>query len=82
MLEASQPEALSELALMLARDPAARGEVLVTLRLGGERQPDPVLHLGRDFVLDGDLVDRLSGIAGIGALSLTARRADHLQLAA
>ncbi|MEO6092495.1 MAG: hypothetical protein ABIT04_06320, partial [Novosphingobium sp.] len=74
-------EALQELALLLPRGAAATGEVRAVLHL-----PDgqaATLRLGRDFALDGDLAEQLTGIAGVDNVSLTARRGgDHLRLVA
>jgi DNA polymerase-3 subunit alpha len=55
--------------------------VQARLRIGGE--VEPVLRLGRDFQLDGDLAERLASIEGIANVSLTARKgAGHLRLVA
>ena len=44
---------------------------------------EPLLRLGRDFRVDGDLAERLMLVAGIANVSLTARRGgDHLRLVA
>ena len=58
-----------------------KGEVLARLRTGGVNEP--LLRLGSDFQLDGELVERLASVEGIGNVALTARRgADHLRLVA
>ena len=58
-----------------------RGEVLARLKTGGAHEP--VLRLGRDFQLDGDLAERLAQIDGVHNVSLSARRgASHLRLVA
>jgi DNA polymerase-3 subunit alpha len=80
-VEVWTPEALQQLRLALARGETARGEVLVRLRIG--EKDDPVLRLGRDFELDGDLAERLTTIEGLTGVSLTARRdSAHLRLVA
>ena len=72
--------ALGELALLLEPGPEGKGEVLARLRTGGN---EPLLRLGRDFRLDGELVERLATIEGIANVSLAARRGgDHLRLVA
>jgi DNA polymerase-3 subunit alpha len=74
-------EAVQELAMLLTTGAPGRGEVLLTLRLQDGQAP--VLRLGRDFVLDGEMVDRLAEIEGIANVSLSARRGgDHLRLVA
>jgi len=71
-LEIDRIEAVQELALMLPRGEDGRGEVIACLRLeGGQR---PRLRLGRDFALDGELVERLATIEGIDKVSLKPQR--------
>jgi len=84
--EIDRVEAMQELALLLTPGDTpghrGRGEVLVRLRL--EDGQTPRLRLGRDFALDGELVERLAAIEGIANVGLTARRGggDHLRLVA
>ncbi len=80
-LDLDRLEAVQQLALLLGPGPQGRGEVLVRLSLdGGQTQ---LVRLGRDFAVDGELVDQLAEIDGIGNVSLTARRGgDHLRLVA
>ena len=59
-------------ATLLSTGAEGRGEVLATLRTGDNDQP--VLRLGRDFQLDGEIAERLAFIEGIANVSLTARR--------
>ena len=66
-LEVSEPAAFAQLAAMLPRMGGAaesamsgQGEVVVTLKTGDEVPPQ--LRLGRDFALDGDLVEVIAGI--------------------
>ncbi len=79
-LEVERAEALGELALLLEHRDDAKGEVLAKLRLadGGTQ----TLRLGRDFLLDGELAERLTELEGVDNVSLTARRAEHLRLVA
>jgi DNA polymerase-3 subunit alpha len=57
------------------------GEVLARLRIG--EAPDPVVRLGSDFVLHGDLVDALAQAPGISGVSLRPKRgASSLRLVA
>jgi DNA polymerase-3 subunit alpha len=55
--------------------------VLARLRTGEENEP--LLRLGTDFQLDGELVERLASVEGIANVALTAKRGgDHLRLVA
>jgi DNA polymerase-3 subunit alpha len=80
-LEVTSAGALQELRLALTEGEKGRGEVLARLAVGeGE---EPVVRLGRDFDLDGELVDRLAHIEGLANVSLTPRRgAAQLRLVA
>jgi DNA polymerase-3 subunit alpha len=71
-LDVLTEEALRELRLALTEGEAGRGEVLARLRIG-EGQ-DPLVRLGRDFDLDGELAERLAHIDGLAQISLTKRR--------
>jgi DNA polymerase-3 subunit alpha len=67
--------------MMLVEGAPGRGEVQANLQLGGDQRK--LMRLGKDFVLDGELVDRLAEIEGIANVSLTAQRgAGHLRLVA
>jgi DNA polymerase-3 subunit alpha len=79
-LEVDNAEALQELALLLERRGDTKGEVLAKLRL--EDGATQTLRLGRDFILDGELAERLAEVEGVDNVSLTARRAEHLRLVA
>ena len=70
-LEVDAPEAFARLAAMLTRGGAANGEVLVRLKTGLGR--DPLMRLGRDFMLDSDLADLVGTIPGVAHVALTAR---------
>ncbi|MFC3174205.1 DNA polymerase III subunit alpha [Novosphingobium bradum] len=80
-LEVSTVEALSELALLLQPGAAGKGEVVARLRTGGSG-PDPLMRLGRDFHLDGELAEQVAAIPGIAAVSLSAKRGPSLRLVA
>src|SRR5690606_41860699 len=73
--------ALQELRLALTEGSAGRGEVLARLCL--EEGRAPLVRLGRDFDLDGELAERLVHIEGLANVSLTTRRGpSHLRLVA
>ena len=71
-LEAWSPEALRALRQTLAEGAPGHGEVLVRLKMEGGAEP--LLRLGRDFELDGELAERLAEVDGLSGISLTARR--------
>ncbi len=80
-LDVHSLEALQELRVALTEGASGRGEVLARLCIGGDR--DPLVRLGRDFELDGELVERLVQVDGLSNVSLTSRRApSHLRLVA
>jgi DNA polymerase-3 subunit alpha len=80
-LDVLTAEALQELRLALGEGEPGRGEVLARLRLGEGR--DPLVRLGRDFDLDGELAERLAHVDGLANISLTTRRGPaHLRLVA
>ena len=80
-LDIARPEAVQELAMLLERGAEGRGEVLARLRTG--TAVEPLVRLGRDFQLDGDLAERLAQIDGVYNVSLSARRGpSHLRLVA
>ncbi|WEK46866.1 MAG: DNA polymerase III subunit alpha [Candidatus Andeanibacterium colombiense] len=80
-LDVEHEEALRELARTLQPGPEGCGEVLARLQLG--EQGTPTMRLGRDFQLDGDLVERLASIEGLANVSLVPRRGrGHLKLVA
>ncbi len=80
-LDIERPEALAELAALLVGGAEGRGEVLARLITGSREEP--VVRLGRDFQLDGELAERLAIVAGIANVSLSAKRsASHLRLVA
>ena len=70
-LEVESAAAFAQLAAMLPREDSAKGEVLARLKTGLGR--DPLLRLGRDFVLDGELADLVGTIPGVAHVTLTAR---------
>jgi DNA polymerase-3 subunit alpha len=71
-LDVLRPEALGELALALGPPADGRGEVLARLRTGNGTEP--LVRLGRNFHLDGEIAERLASIEGLANVSLTARR--------
>ena len=80
-LDVHTPEALQELRLALSVGEEGKGEVLARLCLG--EPAEPLLRLGRDFALDGELAERLVQIDGLANVSLTSRRGpSHLRLVA
>jgi len=80
-LEVHDAGALDQLKLLLVPGTAGNGEVLATLKTGAETEP--LVRLGRDFALDGELAERLSEVAGLANVALTTRRGgDHLRLVA
>ena len=80
-LDIHTAEALQELRGALTDGAPGRGEVLARLCIG--ERADPLLRLGRDFELDGELAERLLQIDGLANVSLTSRRSpSHLRLVA
>jgi len=80
-LDIDRVEAIQELALLLAADEDGRGEVIARLRLGDGKSQ--LVRLGRNFALDGELIDQLALVEGISNVSLKGRRGgDHLRLVA
>ncbi len=61
-------QALQDLKLELATGSEAPGEVIVRLILSGGEEAH--VRLGRDFILDGDLAERLAGIEDIENVAL------------
>ena len=55
--------------------------MIVRLRTGSGEEP--LVRLGQDFILDGELAERLASLEGVANVSLGARRgAAHLRLVA
>jgi DNA polymerase-3 subunit alpha len=79
-LDMDRVEAVQELAMMLVTGAPGRGEVRANLHLGGDLVK--TMRLGRDFVLDGELADRVAEIEGITNVSLKAERGPSLRLVA
>ena len=80
-LELSDPAALHDLKMELLPGTPGHGEVRVTLKTGTEREP--MMRLGRDYALDGELAERIEQIEGISKVSLTTQKAgSHLRLVA
>ncbi|NCU11429.1 MAG: DNA polymerase III subunit alpha, partial [Sphingomonadaceae bacterium] len=66
------PEVFADLAMMLVPGAPGRGEVIVRLRTAQGEQP--VVRLGRDFMVDGELAERLASMEGVANVVLSARR--------
>ena len=78
-LDVARAEVFGELAAVLPR--GGTGTVEVLLKTGDEREPK--LRLGRDFVLDGELAELVTGFEGVANVSLRAARSGgHLRLVA
>ncbi|MCC6925381.1 DNA polymerase III subunit alpha [Novosphingobium sp.] len=71
-LDVLRPDVLGELALLLQPGEPGRGEVLARLRTGTGH--DPLVRLGSDFHLDGELAERLASVEGLANVALSARR--------
>ena len=75
----AQAQRLVKLALAIGTP--GYGEVLVRLRTRTEEEP--LVRLGRDYQLDGELAERLADIDGLDKVSLTTRGSTgHLRLVA
>jgi DNA polymerase-3 subunit alpha len=72
-LEIGEPEALAALRLLLVPSDDGKGEVLARLHTGAGR--DPLVRLGGNFALDGELAERIQEIPGISRVSLRAKPA-------
>jgi DNA polymerase III subunit alpha len=80
-LDVLRAEAFAELSALLVGGADGRGEVIVRLRTGGGEEP--LVRLGRDFQLDGELAERLASLEGVANVALSAKRgASHLRLVA
>jgi len=78
-LDIHREEVLPDLKLELIPGAEGRGEVQARLHIDGGA--NPLVRLGRDFQLDGELAERLEQIEGISNVSLTTRRGPtHLRL--
>ncbi len=72
---------LHELVHLLPGGAEGRGEVLARLHTQGG--PSPLVRLGSDFQIDGELAERLASLEGLANVSLSAKRgAGHLRLVA
>ncbi len=79
-LDVDIPEAIVALESELVAGADGRGEVRVRLRTGGDG--DPVVRLGRNYQLDGELAERLASIDGLANVQLTTQRGPNLRLVA
>jgi len=79
--DVERAEAMQEIALLFETSEDRRGEAVARLRLrDGAWQH---VRLGRNFVLDGELAERLEAVEGIGNVSLIVQRGkEHLRLVA
>ncbi len=80
-LDIHSVDALHDLKMELIPGADGRGEVLARLHTGNGAEP--LVRLGRDFQLDGELAERLEQMEGLSNVSLSTRRgATHLRLVA
>jgi DNA polymerase III subunit alpha len=79
-VDVEQPDALAVLKAELQHGSDGRGEVRVRLRTGGEG--GPLLRIGLDFQLDGELAERLASVDGLANVQLTTQRGPNLRLVA
>ncbi|WP_226700663.1 DNA polymerase III subunit alpha [Qipengyuania gaetbuli] len=78
-LDVLDGSALEELKAELLAAIGGQDEVLVTLRTG--EAADPVMRLGRNFSLDGELAERLASVPSLAKVQLDKRRGGaHLRL--
>ncbi|MCA0911267.1 DNA polymerase III subunit alpha [Qipengyuania gaetbuli] len=78
-LDVLDGSALEELKAELLAAMGGQDEVLVTLRTG--EAADPVMRLGRNFSLDGELAERLASVPSLAKVQLDKRRGGaHLRL--
>ena len=78
-LDVLDGSALEELKTELLAAMGGQDEVLVTLRTG--EAADPVMRLGRNFSLDGELAERLASVPSLAKVQLDKRRGGaHLRL--
>ncbi len=78
-LEVATEAALAELAACLTIGQPGHGEVQVRLEAGDAR---PLLSLGNDFKLGGELADRLGEVDGLSAIKLVPKSGPRLHRAA
>ncbi|HEY6815488.1 MAG TPA: DNA polymerase III subunit alpha [Croceibacterium sp.] len=71
-LDVHSAEALQELRLSLRKGEPGKGEVVARLCIG--ESDEPRLRLGRDFVIDGELAERLAAVEGLANVSLKPQR--------
>ncbi len=78
-LDVLDGSALEELKAELLAAMGGQDEVLVTLRT--DEAADPVMRLGRNFSLDGELAERLASVPSLAKVQLDKRRGGaHLRL--
>jgi DNA polymerase III subunit alpha len=74
----NDPAAIARLADALSGARGGRSDIIVRAVIGGGREA--VMLLGRDFLIDGELADAISTLAGVGGVSLTNAEAPRLAL--
>src|SRR5690606_30723101 len=80
-MDVTSADAIAERKRALEIGTPGHGEVQVRLKIGGESEP--LLRLGRDYRLDGELAERLAEIEGLENVALaTQRGGGHLRLVA
>ncbi|MBX7540538.1 DNA polymerase III subunit alpha [Qipengyuania sphaerica] len=80
-LDITDIAAVEALQRELSETPPGKDEILVTLRIGGDLEP--MMRLGREFSLDGELAERLASVPGLAKVQLDKRRGgSHLRLVA
>ena len=79
-LDVMNETALGELALALQPGPPGHGEVQIALDIGGENRP--VLRLGHDYKVDGNLAETLGRVDGLANITLVPKTGPKLHRAA
>jgi DNA polymerase-3 subunit alpha len=79
-LDVASSDAIGLLQRELEAGLEGKGEVRVRLRTGSEQEP--LVILGRNFQLDGDLAERLASLPGLANVQLATQRAPNLRLVA
>jgi DNA polymerase III subunit alpha len=79
-LDVVSPDGIAALRDTLEPGPEGHGQVRVRLRTGGGSEPEMIL--GRSFLLDGDLAERLASLDGLANVQLSTQRAPSLRLVA
>ncbi|HSG35178.1 MAG TPA: DNA polymerase III subunit alpha [Sphingomonadaceae bacterium] len=72
-LEIADPDAIGELQMLLVPSDGGKGEVLARLHAG--ELGHPLVRLGTNFDLDGDIAEQIQEIPGVSRVSLRAKPA-------